>query len=175
MIRTGIGKLAGLGLAFLALSGAIAVEIMAGQSAPDRMSSPTAPIRAKQQPGPIEPANQIDGLLGEILARPVFSPDRRPVASSARGASGLSRLTGIVVTGSQKIAIFAAPSGGRSIAAEEGAHVGAYEVREITSAGVTVSGPDGTAVITPIFDPAAPPPAKPTLPARTEKPKVPPK
>jgi hypothetical protein len=82
-------------------------------------------------------------------------------------------LTGIVVTGPQKTAIFASPPGGRHITAEEGGHVGAYEVVEITTAGVTISGPDGTKVITPIFDPAASPPAKRTLPARTEKPTPP--
>jgi hypothetical protein len=172
VIGTGIGKL-GLGVALLALGGIVALEIMGRQSTPDRLSSPTAPISARQWPNPIESANQIDGILRDILARPVFSPGRRPLASNARVTNGLPRLTGIVVTGSQRTAIFAAPAAGRPITAEEGGHVGAYEVVEITRAGVTVSGPDGTKVITPIFDPAAPPPAKPTLPARTEKPKAP--
>jgi general secretion pathway protein N len=172
VIGTGIGKL-GLGVALLALSGIVASEIMARQSTPDRPSIPTAPISARQWPNPIEAANQIDGILRDTLARPIFSPDRRPVASNARVTSGLPRLTGIVVTGPQKTAIFASPPGGRPITAEEGGHVGAYEVVEITTAGVTISGPDGTKVITPIFDPAASPPAKRTLPARTEKPTPP--
>jgi hypothetical protein len=172
VIGTGIGKL-GLGIALLALSSIVALEIIGRQSTPDRLSSRTAPVSARQSPNTIEPANQIDGMLRDILARPVFSPDRRPAASNARVTNGLSRLTGIVVTGSQKTAIFASPTAGRPVIAEEGGHVGAYEVVEITRAGVTVSGPDGTKVITPIFDLAAPPPAKPTPPARTEKPKAP--
>jgi hypothetical protein len=147
MIGTGIGKL-GLGVALLALSGIVALEIMGLQSTPDRLSSRTAPISTKQWPNPIEPANQIDGILRDILARPVFSRDRRPVASNARVTNGLSRLTGIVVTGSEKTAIFASPFAGRPITAQEGGHVGAYEVVEITRAGVTISGPDGTKVIT---------------------------
>lgn len=172
MIRAGIGKLACLGLAFLALSGVIAVEIVAGQPAPDRLPNPIAAEKAKQTPGAVEPAFQNDVLLREILARPVFSPDRRPIASKARATSGLSRLTAIIITDSKQVAIFAAPSGGRPIAAEKGERIGAYEVRDITSAGVTVSGPDGTTIITPIFD-AAPPPAKQPIPARVEKPRAP--
>ena len=102
----------------------------------------------------------------------MFSPDRRPVASAARTTSGLPRLTGIVVAGSQQIAIFAASPGGRPRAAAKGERVGAYEVREISSDGVTMSGPDGTTVITPIFD-SAPPPVRQAVPARVEKPKAP--
>lgn len=172
MIRAGISKLAGIGLAFLVLGGIIAVEIVGGSFAPDRLPSPIAPGPAKQTRGLIEPANQNDALLKDILARPVFSPDRRPIATKARATSGLSRLTGIIVTDSKQVAIFAAPPGGRPIAAEKGERVGAYEVRDITSAGVTVSGPDGTTLITPLFD-AAPPPARQPVPARVEKPKAP--
>ena len=172
MNGAGIGKLAGLGLAILALSGIVAFEIMADQPSPDRLPNPVAPGRTRQAAGSVEPAYQTDRLLREILARPVFSPDRRPVASAARTTSGLPRLTGIVVAGSQQIAIFAASPGGRPIAAAKGERVGAYEVREISSDGVTMSGPDGTTVITPIFD-SAPPPVRQAVPARVEKPKAP--
>jgi hypothetical protein len=170
MIGTESRELTGLCLVFLALSGTIAWEVMAGQSPPDRPSHSETPVQARQKPGPIEPANQIDRLLGEILARPVFSPDRKPAAFSVGRTTSLSRLTGIVISGSQKVAIFAAPSGGHPLIAQVGDHIGAYEVREITSTGVTVLGPEGTTVITPIFDPGAPVPAKPALPARIEKP-----
>ncbi len=83
----------------------------------------------------------------------------------------MSRLTGVVVSDTQKIAIFAGLPGGRPTAAQEGERVGAYEVREITRAGVTVFGPEGVMMISPVFDPVAPPPAaaKASLPARGTK------
>jgi hypothetical protein len=90
----------------------------------------------------------------EILARPLFSPTRRPVETAA--VSGLPRLTGIVVTGSERIAIFAAPANEHPIVAQAGAHVGAYEVKTIADTGVTVVGPGGTTLIRPIFDVARP-------------------
>ncbi len=95
----------------------------------------------------------------EILSRPLFSPGRRPAVVAAQSISGLSRLTGIIHTGTRKVAIFAAPSGGAPIIVEEGARVGAYEVRQIADTNVTIAGPEGVTVIRPIFD-ATPPPAK---------------
>jgi hypothetical protein len=93
--------------------------------------------------------------FNQILARPLFNPDRRPVEAGVRG---LPRLTGIVVAGSQRVAIFAGPSNGRPVLAQTGAHIGAYEVRGIADEGVTVVGPTGTSLVRPAFDPARPAP-----------------
>jgi hypothetical protein len=108
--------------------------------------------------------------LNEIMARPLFSPTRRPVETTV---SGLPRLTGIVVAGSERVAIFAAPGNQNPIVAHSGARVGAYEVQTIGDEGVTVAGPGGTTLIRPIFDvarPASPalsgPPAARAQPAR---------
>jgi hypothetical protein len=95
--------------------------------------------------------------LNEITARPLFSPTRRPVETTV---SGLPRLTGIVVAGSERVAIFAAPANEHPIVAHLGTRVGAYEVETIADDGVTVVGPGGTTLIRPIFDvarPASPP------------------
>ena len=91
--------------------------------------------------------------FNEILARPLFNPDRRPIEAGVRG---LPRLTGIVVAGSQRVAIFAGPSNGRPVLAQAGAHIGAYEVRSIADEGVTVVGPTGTSLVRPAFAPARP-------------------
>jgi hypothetical protein len=91
--------------------------------------------------------------LNEIMARPLFSPTRRPVGTTV---SGLPRLTGIVVAGSERVAIFAAPGSEHPIVAHSGARVGAYEVQTIGDEGVTVVGPGGTTLIRPIFDVARP-------------------
>jgi hypothetical protein len=114
----------------------------------------------------------LDGRLTEILARPIFSPDRRPIGPGPKSVAGLSRLTGIIVTGSRKVAIFEAPSGGKPEVATEGSHVNAYEVTAISSAGVTVVGPGGTTVMTPIFDAVPSPVQKRPLPAPPQPPKT---
>jgi hypothetical protein len=82
----------------------------------------------------------------------------------------LPRLSGIVVSGSHKLAIFA--GSGKPIVAEEGVRLGAYDVTAISDAGVTVVGPEGTTVLRPLFDPAPPPPARPPPMQRPEPPKV---
>jgi hypothetical protein len=89
----------------------------------------------------------------QILARPLFNPDRRPIDSGVRG---LPRLTGIVVAGSQRVAIFAGPANGHPVLAQAGARIGVYQVRSIDDDGVTVVGPAGTSLVRPTFDPARP-------------------
>ena len=86
--------------------------------------------------------------LTEIMARPLFNPDRHPVDI---GMLGLPRLTGIIVAGTQRVAIFAGPADGRPLVAQAGAHVGAYEVRSVADEGVTVVGPEGITMIRPVF------------------------
>jgi hypothetical protein len=93
--------------------------------------------------------NQHAAWLTEIMARPLFNPDRHPVDIGMRG---LPRLTGIIVSGTQRIAIFAGPAAGRPLVAQAGAHVGAYEVRAVADEGVTVVGPEGISMIRPVFD-----------------------
>jgi hypothetical protein len=109
--------------------------------------------------------------LNEITARPLFSPTRRPVETTV---SGLPRLTGIVVAGSERVAIFAAPASEHPIVAHPGTRVGAYEVQSIADDGVTVAGPGGTTLIRPIFDLARPaslaPPGTPAARAQPARP-----
>ncbi len=154
---TGIGW-AGWALIAVALCGVIGLEIAGPDDGADAALVRPVPIMPAGGPGAAAvPVDRRDVRLSAILARPLFSPDRRPAASAARSVSGLPRLSGIVVTGSRKVAIFAAP--GKAIVAEEGLHLGAYDVTAISDAGVTVVGPEGTTVLRPLFDPAPPPAA----------------
>ncbi|HQT77823.1 MAG TPA: hypothetical protein PLD10_12285 [Rhodopila sp.] len=89
--------------------------------------------------------------VADILSRPLFSPDRRPMETAA-GVVGLSRLTGIIVDGTRRIAIFAAGPGGKPVTVEVGSRIARYDVRAISHAGVTLFGPDGRFVIHPAFD-----------------------
>ncbi|WP_428487843.1 hypothetical protein [Rhodopila sp.] len=167
------GATAGLSLLALALSGTIAFELAHRDTRPvDAPAAPTHAPNAATRTQVTPSRTEIDRRLSEILARPVFSPDRRPVDSGTHSVAGLSRLTGIVVTGSRKIAIFAAPSGEQPIVVEEGSHINAFEVTSITSAGVTVVGPGGSAVMTPVFDPAPPNAPRLQVPLRQELPRA---
>jgi hypothetical protein len=172
VIRVGRAVPAGLSLVLVALCGVIGLEIADQPRSPD----PGLPARVA---GPIrlgaadiaEPASRRDGWFREIVSRPLFNPDRRPIGPDAREVRGLPRLTGIVVDGSRRIAIFAAPSGGHPIVVEADSRIGAYDVREIDDAGVTVVGPEGTTVLRPIFDANVATPGKPPLAVRPEPPK----
>lgn len=162
--------LAGLSLVVLGLTGSIAFEIAAWQAQPVGPSAgPVRPLNAESDSRPKPPRNDVAGRVKEVLARPLFSPDRRPKGLGTKSVAGLSRLTGVVVTGSRKIAIFAAAPGEHPVVVEEGSRINAFEVKGISDAGVTVVGPAGTMLITPSFD-AAPPASKQAVPLpRTRK------
>jgi hypothetical protein len=98
-------------------------------------------------------------LVEFILARPLFSPDRRPTSSSAAVAAPqppLPRLTGVVVFSSEQRAIFAPSGNGKSVVVAEGERIGDVLVRRIEAGRVTVLTPDGERVLRPTFDPSLP-------------------
>jgi hypothetical protein len=169
------GGVAGLTLVVLGLSGTIALELADRHR--QQAASPTLnTIRAEAAAASLAMPSQtdIDARMNEILIRPVFNPGRRPISSAARNVTGPTRLTGIVITKSAKIAIFAASSDGHPFIVEEGSRISAYEVKNISDSGVTVVGPAGVLVVTPHFDVAHPPvprqsPPGPPRPARTTK------
>lgn len=150
------GAVTGLSVIALGLSGAIALELGDWPAQRVLLAGPTpVPHAARHETAPL--TFDIDRELSMILARPLFSPDRKPIGAGTKSIAGLSRLTGIVVTGPRKIAIFATPSGGRPVIAEEGSHIDAHEVKAISDTGVTVAGPNGTTTLTPMIDTAQPP------------------
>jgi hypothetical protein len=166
------GGIAGMSLLVVGLSGAILYEVADRQTQPAGVvAEPSRLPNAGRGESTAPRQSDVDGKLNDILARPVFSPGRRPTDVGSHSVAGLARLTGIVVTGSRKMAIFAGPAGGKPIVVEEGAHINAYELRAITESNVTVLGPEGTTVITPNFDPTPQPVPKRSLsePARAPK------
>jgi hypothetical protein len=175
MIMPGRAGWIGLMALGLVLSGTIAFEIAGPHSQPSfQPAAIVAPVR-DVQPGPAQAPDQHGPWLNDILARPLFSPDRRPAGTG--DVRGLPRLTGIIVSDSRRIAIFASGSDDHPIVREAGTRIGVYEIRAIDDTGVTVSGPAGTTIIRPLFDsgappvkrappPAAPPPAPPRVPPR---------
>jgi len=106
--------------------------------------------------------NQLTRLAATILARPLFSPGRRPPAVAAAGpgapAESLPRISGVFVTPAGRRVIFATLKDGKPLVVAEGGHVGAFTVQSIRAGQVTVHGPEGDRVLSPAFDPAAPVP-----------------
>ena len=149
-------------LAAAALGGIIALEL--GQRLPD--SHAMVPATANRLPASAAPppvsAPDTGGAgrqVAAILARPLFSPGRRPPSQAAAGPAGaavaLPRMTGVIVTPGGRRAIFAGDNG-KSVVVTEGGRIGAYDVRSIEAGRVTLDGPDGQRVVTPGFDPKPP-------------------
>src|SRR5882724_9794992 len=71
--------------------------------------------------------------LSTIVARPLFSPSRRPLEKEAPVSEDFNgkRLSGIIIAPEQRIAIFAV-DGGKPLALGEGETVGAWQIETIT-------------------------------------------
>jgi hypothetical protein len=141
----------------LGISGALAAIIaweIAGAPQADIKPPPQRPIAAVSQ-APTPDADRTREWIATVLARPLFSPDRRPAADTASVAGtalpGLPRLTGILVGPFGRNAIFAA-NGRRPIVVQEGARIDAYTVRSIEAAQVRIVGPEGMRVLYPTFE-----------------------
>ena len=102
------------------------------------------------------PADHTNDWAATALARPLFSPDRRPAADAATVASGrsvpgLPRLAGILVGPFGRSAIFAT-NDAKPIVVQEGGRVAAYTVKSIEATQVHLLGPDGAQVLYPSFE-----------------------
>jgi hypothetical protein len=106
--------------------------------------------------------------IAAILARPLFSPSRRPPQSNTGkvaddGGLADSRLAGIVIGAGRRFAIFA-PEGAKALTVTEGETVSGWRVESISAREVALSGPEGTKTLQPKFDPNLAPPAEPAAP-----------
>lgn len=161
-------------LAAAALGGTIALELGWRLPDSDLMVPATAPLPAPAAPAstPAADADDAGRRVAEVLARPLFSPGRRPaaqVAGPAAAAAALPRMTGVIVMPAGRRAIFA-NGAGKAVVVMEGGRIGAYAVQSIEAGRVTLAGPDGKRVVAPAFDPkpaartAGPAPGLPGLP-----------
>jgi len=89
-----------------------------------------------------------------ILARPLFVPGRKPPRTTpgqrAAALSGLPRLSGIMITGSGRRAIFA-PDSGKPLVLSEGASLDDSTIKAIHADRVIISGPKGDIVLRPTY------------------------
>ena len=147
-----MNRLAALLLMAVGLAAVIALEVISAPHADVAVSQPRAAIGATQASPPY--AEHAREWITTVLARPLFSPDRRPAAdaTSATGRSlpGLPRLAGVMVGPFGRSAIFAL-EGSKPIVVQEGGAVAAYRVKSIEPEEVRLIGPDGVEVLKPSF------------------------
>jgi hypothetical protein len=123
-------------------------------AAPDEANGIALAARRPSPPvaAPVPPAPSLAQLVATTLARPLFSPTRRPPQSEGAGSAdaGIAhmRLTGIVTEPGERLAIFAA-AGTRPLTVREGEEVGGWRIESITPGAVLLSGPDGMTKLQP--------------------------
>ena len=145
------------GIIGLELTGIVADD---GAMNPAPMRLPARPAAAAPVPGAVLQAGEgrrawADAMTDAILARPLFSVDRRPASgppSAVAAPAAMPRLAGVIMSGSSRTAIFAAADSGRPTVAAVGARIGDWTVQAIEAGGVTLSGPNGATVLRPSFD-----------------------
>jgi hypothetical protein len=122
-------------------------------------------------PPPPQPAHTIHGATSEaesvakdtaawasaIIRRPLFAVNRRPPKTSGHNAqiaaTGLPRLSGIMITQAGRRAIFM-PETGKPITLGEGGSIDDYTIRRIAADRVVLSGAKGDMVLRPAYDAA---------------------
>jgi hypothetical protein len=147
-------------------------------------------IEAAQRPAAVPAAPQTHGesqseLVAKTLARPLFSPTRRPPEAAPTDSGKTAelsdtRLTGIVTEPDRRVAIFDV-TGAKPLRLTEGESVSGWRIDSITPQEVSLSGPSGTTTLQPKADPnivrvAAPVPvpnalAQPPQPAAAAQPR----
>lgn len=142
------------GVLLLALSAVLSCTIAAEWVTRPRDLPPalvSTMAAAAGDPGQLRGRPDADVLVRQLRERPLFAPNRRPVVEASGGVPGVPRLTGIILDGARRIALFAGPDGSGSRAAEAGQDVGSYSVVAVASDAVTVTGPEGAQVLRPAF------------------------
>lgn len=147
-VRIALASLA-TGLACVAIA-----ALLAPYAAPVALKPATVPSAMTAIP-PVDTTR----LIATIAARPLFRPDRRPVAAVIKGDAGLPRLSGILFGPHVAVAIFT-PGSGATRLVTKGGRIGGYRLSAITADTVTLTGPGVTLRLTPRFahTEAAPPP-----------------
>ncbi len=154
-----MSRLAPVGLAGLAaaLIGVLYLEATPAPATHVALSTITRSQAPLAHAGTPTPRNaQVKAWTETILARPLFTPSRRPppnitAASRPTATPEIPRLTGVLVSADGKNAIFAANGEDKPVIVSIGGRLGPFVVRAITAGEVTVDGPGGTETLRPVF------------------------
>ncbi|WP_287988269.1 hypothetical protein, partial [Acidiphilium sp.] len=119
-----------------------------------------APAPARALPAAAPRRARPTAAMAQILARPLFRPDRRPVADASTAATSMPRLSGILRGDAVRLAIFARSSG-KPVLLGEGGRLGGYRIVRIGRRAVLLEGPRGRLRLVPRFahETGAAPPA----------------
>ena len=118
----------------------------AARPAPRPRATPRPPTAARPHPA---------ALARVILARPLFTPGRRPPPAAAPAPAGQPRLSGVILSPGADRALLLLPGGSHPVAAAQGEQAGAWTVTAIAADAVHLLGPGGILVLRGRF--AAPP------------------
>ncbi len=136
----------------IALGLVLAAELMAAPGGGGPLPPPALPM-AKAATS--VSARLADHWAETVLARPLFSADRRPETLGRDHATGLARLAGIIISGDSRSAIFAA-DGHKPEILSEGGEIGGYRLLHISSDSVELAGAAGMLTLHPNVPAAAP-------------------
>jgi hypothetical protein len=148
--------------ACLGFSGLIVAQLYNGTSEPTATAATAprpraAPSTTRRQP------DQPDDLVAAILARPLFSPSRRPAiggtGDAGPGDLGANRLAGIVIEPDRRTAIFAVADA-KPLILTEGESLSGWQIETITPTEVSLVSRHGTKRLQPTLDPNPPAPAR---------------
>ncbi len=156
--RRDVGHLAWplLGLLAATLMGTVVLEVMDRDDPMLVVEQSTASVAAPPllAVGALHGPDDRPRRVERMLARPLFSQNRRPPADTPVPTAGLPklpRLTGVVVSPAGGFAIFASIEGGKPIIARQGDPVGAAVIEAVAAGQVTLRGPEGILVLHPSF------------------------
>jgi hypothetical protein len=110
------------------LAGILWLELQA--SGPRYDAAAQSPVRTNAQSPALASAPPVTALAEAVLARPLFSRDRKPMPAAHAGASTLPRLTGTIRTDSGVLAIFQ-PADGKPIVVGRGGAIAEWTISDI--------------------------------------------
>ncbi|HEY0181885.1 MAG TPA: hypothetical protein VGC09_03670 [Rhodopila sp.] len=147
-----------LALGCVVLLAVITAEVVGGADTGADASRRAAAVRLFP-PAPkqtVEAAGSPDGWLAEVLARPLFAPDRKPLPGTTAADPGMPRLTGIIASADAKVAIFQPAGDAKPLVARFGEMVGGWEVAAISANAVNLRKQNAVVVLSPRFNGTAP-------------------
>jgi hypothetical protein len=132
--------------------------------AAEATNGPVADGQARQRPAAAEramaqavkAAPRAGGMVGQwvavALARPLFAPDRKPVAGTLAADPGMPRLTGIVASVDRAVAIFQPTGDAKPLVALRGEMVDGWQVTAITADAVNLRKQNQVIILSPRFN-----------------------
>lgn len=119
----------------------LGASVQAGSGAGPATRSTSAP----DHPDPI------DQMVETVLARPLFSPSRRPPAFAVENAA-MPRLSGIVLSPAGRVAIFQRASGTRTIVVAPGGTIDGWTVKDIATDAISLARASESVTMQPKFE-----------------------